>query len=293
MSDKKEILFELKSEKSTQFSSKCKDIFGNLEKLEKKHEEFEKSRSDDDRSVIKTDPNDADTETITSAFKVPQSGSLARRGGGPWRRHQERKEQRDGNPPPWRGDCDRRLERRKDDRGTDSIRHELQPRQFMGHRRGHPYHNYRGNRRQRTPDYKAHPEKWTKYSLEDVGNEDMSESSNTRAAFAFLEERRKLREGEMKAEAVNTEDTSCSKGIFTFKKPVKNESKKDTCKVSSKDTLQPSNSNDDENITLSYEKESVEASSPGEIEKVEVEKVTFKSHKKSKRSIRIRDTDDD
>ncbi|XP_062621217.1 U5 small nuclear ribonucleoprotein TSSC4-like [Saccostrea cucullata] len=295
ITDKKETLFELKSENSSQFSNKCKDIFGNLEKLERKHEEYEKSRpSDDDRGGIKTDPSDADTETITPAFKVPQSGSLGTRGGRPWRRNPDRREDRDGNPPPWRGDSERRSERRRDERGTDSIRRELQPRQFVSHRRGHPYHNYRGNRRQKTPDYKAHPEKWTKYSLEDVGNEDMSESSNTRAAFAFLEERRKLREGEMKAEAVNTEDTSCSKGIFMFKKPVKNESKKDTSKVSSKVSLQQTNSNDDEeDITLSYEKESVEVSGAADVEKVEVEKVTFKSHKKSKRSIRSRDTDDD
>lgn len=38
----------------------------------------------------------------------------------------------------------------------------------------------------RPPDFKLHPHKWTKYSLADVN--DMNDKSNTAAAFAFLEE---------------------------------------------------------------------------------------------------------
>lgn len=40
----------------------------------------------------------------------------------------------------------------------------------------------------RIPDHCVNPHKWTKYSLEDVKSEDMSERSNTAAAFAFLKE---------------------------------------------------------------------------------------------------------
>lgn len=265
----KETPFELKTENNIQFSSKCKDIFGNLEKLEKKHEENTKFRTDDDVDIQKSDHLDLDTETITSAFKTPQLGRGSNReGGGPWRHRTQHR-----------------------DRGSSSIQRELQPKQFGGRRGGHPYYNSRGNRRQRTPDYKMNPEKWTKYSLEDVDNEDMTESSNTKAAFAFLEERRKLREGEMKVEAVNTDNTSCSKGIFTFKKPVKNENKKGKSSVSSKISNQLLNSKDDEISAGVGEEEDNKMEE--KTEKVQEEKVTFKSLKKSKRSIRSRDTDDD
>lgn len=41
-----------------------------------------------------------------------------------------------------------------------------------------------------TPDFKLHPEKWTKYSLEDVSEDDMSEATNKAAALEYLRERR-------------------------------------------------------------------------------------------------------
>lgn len=284
----KETPFELKTENNIQFSSKCKDIFGNLEKLEKKHEENTKFRTEDDVDIQKSDYLDVDTETITSAFKTPQLGRGSNReGGGPWR---HRAQHRDRGPPPWSEHCDRG-EDRSADRGSSSIQRELQPKQFGGRRGGHPYYNSRGSRRQRTPDYKMNPKKWTKYSLEDVDNEDMTESSNTKAAFAFLEERRKLREGEMKVEAVNTDNTSCSKGIFTFKKPVKNENKKGKSSVSSKISNQLLNSKEDDISAGVGEEEDNKMEEM--TEKVQEEKVTFKSLKKSKRSIRSRDTDDD
>ena len=273
---KKETPFELKTEENTQFSNKCKDIFGNLEKFERKHEEYNKSRSDDkDEGMQKSDPGDMDTETITSAFKTPCQPK--REEGQSWRSHHDRSQNRDDGPPPWR-------KHRADARGSSSIQRELQPKQFGDRRGGHPYYRNRGNRIQRTPDYKTNPGKWTKYSLEDVGNEDMSESSNTRAAFAFLEERRKLREGEMKIEAVNTDDTSCSKGIFTFKKPVKNDCKTEKKLMSSKVGIQ---------LPDSKEEEQEENVMSEEMTEKVPEKVSFKSLKKSKRSIRSRETEDD
>ncbi|EFA11351.1 U5 small nuclear ribonucleoprotein TSSC4 [Tribolium castaneum] len=38
------------------------------------------------------------------------------------------------------------------------------------------------------PDFKKNPHKWTKYSLADVKDEDMSDRSNTKAALSFLNE---------------------------------------------------------------------------------------------------------
>lgn len=40
------------------------------------------------------------------------------------------------------------------------------------------------------PDHHRHPHKWTKYSLEDVPTEQMSDRSNAQAAFSFLRELR-------------------------------------------------------------------------------------------------------
>uniref|UniRef100_A0A1E1XQU3 U5 small nuclear ribonucleoprotein TSSC4 n=1 Tax=Amblyomma sculptum TaxID=1581419 RepID=A0A1E1XQU3_AMBSC len=45
-----------------------------------------------------------------------------------------------------------------------------------------------------TPDYKVHPERWTRYSLDSVSEDDMSEASNKAAALDYLHERQVLRE---------------------------------------------------------------------------------------------------
>ncbi|XP_043281384.1 protein TSSC4 [Venturia canescens] len=44
--------------------------------------------------------------------------------------------------------------------------------------------------RKSIPDHHRHPQKWTKYSLEDVQTEQMSDRSNAQAAFSFLRELR-------------------------------------------------------------------------------------------------------
>lgn len=41
---------------------------------------------------------------------------------------------------------------------------------------------------QKMPDFKKNPHKWTKYSLGDVNEADMSEKSNTKTALSFLKE---------------------------------------------------------------------------------------------------------
>ncbi|XP_071505976.1 uncharacterized protein [Diadema antillarum] len=70
-------------------------------------------------------------------------------------------------------------------------------------------------RRQREPDYKLHPERWTEYSLEDT---DLSgESANKRAAIDFLREIRERKAKEQRSEVWDA-DLYCDK--IQFKKPV-------------------------------------------------------------------------
>ena len=90
--------------------------------------------------------------------------------------------------------------------------------------RGHPFRRGQG-RGWQTPDYKLHPDRWTEYSLEDV---DISDSSSKQAAFNFLEERRALRDSDMKESSVDLDSNACSKGLITFKKPVKKTQKSET-----------------------------------------------------------------
>lgn len=46
------------------------------------------------------------------------------------------------------------------------------------------------------PDFHRNPHRWTKYSLEDVPREDLTEESNTRAALSFLNELKARRKSE-------------------------------------------------------------------------------------------------
>lgn len=134
-------------------------------------------------------------------------------------------------------------------------------------------------------------EKWIKYFLEDVDNEDMIELFNIKVVFVFLEERRKLREGEMKVEVVNIDNILCLKGIFIFKKLVKNENKKGKSLVFLKISNQLLNfKEDDISVGVGEEEDN---KMEEKIEKVREEKVIFKFFKKFKRSIRSRDIDDD
>ena len=70
----------------------------------------------------------------------------------------------------------------------------------------------------RVPDFRRNPQKYTKYSLEDVDL--LDNASNSQAAFSFLREmdERKRKEGGQEEE----HDLSSSTGKITFKKPTKN-----------------------------------------------------------------------
>lgn len=58
-----------------------------------------------------------------------------------------------------------------------------------------------------TPNYRLNPNKWTKYTLESVKPEDMSDKQNTSSAFAFLREleERKQKVSDMEIESSKVE----------------------------------------------------------------------------------------
>lgn len=62
------------------------------------------------------------------------------------------------------------------------------------------------------PDYRRNPEKWTKYTLSDVSQDDMSDQSNTAAAMSFLRELKAKKESELM-------DVDQEAKMITFKKP--------------------------------------------------------------------------
>ncbi|KAI4502586.1 hypothetical protein M0802_002498 [Mischocyttarus mexicanus] len=70
------------------------------------------------------------------------------------------------------------------------------------------------------PDYHRNPHKWTKYTLEDVSNEDMTDQSNTLAALSFLKElkERKMQEAKLENKMDVDETTSNqNKSKISFK----------------------------------------------------------------------------
>ncbi|XP_015597894.1 protein TSSC4 [Cephus cinctus] len=68
------------------------------------------------------------------------------------------------------------------------------------------------------PDHHKNPHKWTKYSLDDVSNEDMTEHSNAQAAFSFLRELRARKEMEEdREEQMDIDHSIRSKEKVAFK----------------------------------------------------------------------------
>jgi len=92
----------------------------------------------------------------------------------------------------------------------------------------------RVNRGPKVPDYKVHPERWVKYSLEDVTSDQMSEKGNTAAAMEFLNTQSQNSEREEVAdeESIATSSVKAVPGSrkwvmpeFTFGKKAKREIK--------------------------------------------------------------------
>lgn len=263
------------------FDSRKNDVFASLQTIEDKHKAYETARrTRDERSEEGSD------------FKKPSDPPLNRR-----------------------GDCDR----------PSRDRYYGQHDSFHGRGRHHGQtvdcrDRYRGrgagrnwNRQERfTPDYRKHPEKWTRYDLGDVTASDMSDRSNAQAAFAFLEERRKLREAEIKTDSDPNEiDTK-----VVFRK-IESRTKQnvDKCKTSrfiggkltmpeyvvgqTKPTHKKSRNKDKANMESSSSSSSCISLSHLDEEDIETvaedgeKKIIFKDRKnKPKRSLRAK-TDDD
>jgi len=100
------------------------------------------------------------------------------------------------------------------------------------HDRKRPHHgNHRGPRR--TPDHVVNPNKYKKYDLSDVSKDQLSDRSNSRAAFDFLRQLKDRKNNDESNEnpAENSEERKVSfKKPSTFKKPPSVES---TSKTSS------------------------------------------------------------
>ncbi|ESP00793.1 hypothetical protein LOTGIDRAFT_238486 [Lottia gigantea] len=212
-----------------------------------------------------------------------------------------------------KGNLERSSDFRKDDRKQDGFRK--------------PYNRPPSHRKYKKPvipEYRKHPEKYTCYSLGDVSSNDMSDASNSRAAFDFLDERKKLREqrerGSDEEEAkVDFTETACSKGAFTFKKQNKkvewdidSKTSKPTEKVgldmNSKISKPTEKVGLDMNSKISKSTEksfvkvsevdqdldiSVSSDVTEEIKDNNSESTSFKRRKTKQRNIRVRENEDD
>lgn len=149
--------FQLQTGGAGEVSSRISSVFDSLNGLEAKHQAWERTRkegaSGTEESLFKEDPD------IANDFGSRTSSATS---DGVFKR-------------PWAapvGPCKR-------------------PR-FLG-ARSDVSSGRLGSAANATPDYKVHPERWTRYSLESV-SEDMSEASNKAAALDYLRERQVLRE---------------------------------------------------------------------------------------------------
>ncbi|KAJ8981077.1 hypothetical protein NQ317_007214 [Molorchus minor] len=81
----------------------------------------------------------------------------------------------------------------------------------------------------RIPDFKKNPHKWTKYSLDDVKEDDMSDKGNTRAALSFLKELEDRKSTNMECDDDGNDDlpTKITFKRYTYPVSIKKEDNKD------------------------------------------------------------------
>ncbi|XP_033742574.1 uncharacterized protein LOC117329007 [Pecten maximus] len=259
------------------FSNRCKDVFSCLQTLEDKHVAHDKSISEEgSQHLLKADPTVEDTETISRKFKKPDNLPSPRNSTSRLQKSHEDERKGLKRPsselyvPPYKKRGDNPESDNKSSK-TDSD-FKLPPQRFPNQRKN------------KVPDFKLNPNKWKKYTLEDVSNEDMSQAANTQAAFAFLEERRKLREaadGKEEEVKADVEGGACSQGAIVFKRPTKKGGNKQDS-VSTKIKSDKNCDNFDGDDDLEDESLIIKPS------------VTFKSKKnKSQRNLRKKETEDD
>ena len=237
------------------FEGRIDDVFSGLDALEQQHFTLQQSKTDtEDYDNLKSDDDDDDDDdgvvgvstSSRSRSLQQQKGDYAQEG-----RHDlsssgqyqhERAEAEKYSSP--RKDSDRGSLSR--DRNKDSFRGKgthWHSEETQSQRPDTQFRRPRGrapHAQSRVPDHRKRPQNWTYYSLEDVTGADMSEKSNTQAALAFLDERRKLHEqGDDEDHAMEAKEVfdagsgACSKGLFSFSKRSKTSSL--DCKTSGKD----------------------------------------------------------
>ncbi|KAK7098170.1 U5 small nuclear ribonucleoprotein TSSC4-like [Littorina saxatilis] len=278
--DNSSAAFTLKNA-SSDIEGRISNVFAGLDALEQQHIVHEQGRTDLDQFSNLNQPEDD--------FDVDRS--VSRRGGA--YSSQQKEELK-----PWDMETDRRGDRHS--HGKSPSKGELAP--FRRPRGRAPGRN-RG-RRNWVPDHGDRPQNWTYYSLEDVEGAELSEKSNTQAALAFLDERRKQREEEEMEEEGETFDAgsaACSKGLISFAKRSKvssTDKDKDRPAAGNTTVLEPADerlatdttTDDTEDVGTAVTEPSA-VSSKEESTDAEV-KPSFKNRKGIKRSIRARDDDD-
>ena len=187
------------------FTTRSHDIFSSLGELEKKHSAFLKVLSSkgsmEDQGLVKLDPD----EKNPGESNVPALSS------------HRRKRQDLGDTT----DADFCMVSRNSKKSNvaEKRQNDFHGSQCPSFKRpqSRPFHKRVKNQ---VPDFKKYPEKYTHYSLGDVSENDMSERSNSKAAFAFLEERRLQREKAKEEDVVfDTELAACSQGQIAFSRP--------------------------------------------------------------------------
>ena len=149
-------------------------------------------------------------------------------------------------------------------------------------------------RQRGVPDFKKNPDKWTCYTLGDVSEKDMSERSNTNAALAFLDERKKEREKQERLalglpeeeEKFDVSVGACSQGAIQFKRSSKTQKKVDSAENGLEEKKSVCNNYEEDGL---HEESNISYST----EKEMANEVSFKSKNKKKRNIRKRTEDDD
>lgn len=211
---------------ASDFTSRSQDIFGGLGNIEDKH--FAKQRAKDkfgqdpSGKYIKDDPADDPTDP---AYQSRRAQSTY---------HRSRSSHRDHDRA---GSSSRDYDRSRS--GSRDLRHSGRDlcdsrRDYYGRdttrsRNRFKVPNFRAPRSICTPDYKMNPEKWTSYDLSDVSSDQMSDKSNSAAAFQFLQERRVQRENEENKTSYNIDLSrepvsrlaSVTEDKVIFKKPTK------------------------------------------------------------------------
>ena len=163
----------------SQFSDRSQSVFGSIDDIAKANNKLSK----DNKKDTSSDNFNEDKKKTTQDFKGRESIF--------------RSPNESGWPP---------SSRHRDRRNDDSRRHRQDRHR---HRPRHP---------RKVPDHIVNPDKYTKYDLSDISKDQMSDRSNTRAAFDFLAE---MKDRNTCKSDDSSKDQNSGSNKVTFKKPVR------------------------------------------------------------------------